>query len=80
MPKRNIIVALLTANVFQNGLSRHEESQRYYTDLLRRLPTQSVNWYMSELDYHLAFTLLDLYNLGGNGAFYSTGFRNVEQF
>ncbi|HEY9642303.1 MAG TPA: alpha-isopropylmalate synthase regulatory domain-containing protein [Coleofasciculaceae cyanobacterium] len=66
-PRR--ITALLTANVFQNGLSRHEESWRLYTNLLQRLSSESVSggvqWSMSQLDYDLAFGLWDLYQLGG---------------
>jgi hypothetical protein len=66
------ITALLTANVFQNGLSRHEESWRLYTNLLQRLSSESVSgwvqWSMSQLDYDLAFGLWDLYQLGGTSA------------
>jgi predicted nucleic acid-binding protein len=60
--------ALITANVLQNGLSRNEDSSRYYTDLLLRLSSQPVRWYISELDWHLAFTMWRIYNLGGDRA------------
>jgi hypothetical protein len=66
---KRCISALLTANVFQNGLSRHEESWRLYTHLLQQLSSESINawvqWYISQLDYDLAFSLWDLYPLGG---------------
>jgi predicted nucleic acid-binding protein len=60
--------ALITANVLQNGLSRNEDSSRYYTDLLLRLSRQHIKWYISELDWHLAFDMAQLYNLGGDRA------------
>ena len=59
---------LVTANVFQNGLSRHEQSWRYYTSLLHRLPSLDVNWYISELDDILAFKLWDQFQMGGDRA------------
>ncbi|NJO48703.1 MAG: hypothetical protein HC840_03575 [Leptolyngbyaceae cyanobacterium RM2_2_4] len=66
MPQR--ITALITANVFQNGLSRCEESWRYYTVLLRRLAAKPVDWYISDLDFDLAFVLWHLYQFGGDQA------------
>jgi LeuA allosteric (dimerisation) domain len=65
MSQKKLSTALLTANVFQNGLLRREESWRYYTDMLRRLPSQPVDWYISALDFDLAFTIWDIYKLGG---------------
>jgi hypothetical protein len=66
MPQR--ITALITANVFQNGLSRCEESWRYYTVLLKKLAAKPVDWYISDLDFDLAFTLWHLYQFGGDEA------------
>jgi hypothetical protein len=66
MPQR--ITALITANVFQNGLSRCEESWRYYTVLLRTLAAKPVDWYISDLDFDLAFMLWHLYQFGGDDA------------
>lgn len=60
--------ALITANVLQNGLSRNEDSSRYYTELLLTLSRQPVKWYISDLDWHLAFEMAQLYNLGGDRA------------
>jgi hypothetical protein len=59
---------LVTANVFQNGLSRYDQSSQYYTSLLCRLPTLNVNWYITELDHILAFTLWDYFQMGGDRA------------
>ncbi|MBD3881858.1 hypothetical protein IFO70_08840 [Phormidium tenue FACHB-886] len=64
------ISALFTPNIFQNGLSRHEESWRIYTELLQWLASEKVsalvNWYITELDYDLAFSFWEIYQLGGD--------------
>jgi predicted nucleic acid-binding protein len=59
--------ALITANVFQNVfkdiLTMPVPYQRYYVDLLRRLAAQPVTWYMTALDYALAYAFWDLFRL-----------------
>lgn len=79
MPHRVLPTALITANVFQNGLSRRDHCRRLYTELLRRLSTQRIDWYMTALDVDLAFTLWDVYQLGGDEAYYAAYAAMVNQ-
>lgn len=58
--------ALITANVFQNCLSRSYASRSYYTNILRRLIATPIEWYISDIDFDLAFTLRELYKLDVN--------------
>ncbi len=58
--------ALITANVFQNCLSRSYASKIYHTNILKRLIATSVRWYISDIDFDLAFTLRELYKLDVN--------------
>ncbi|MBE9070632.1 hypothetical protein IQ260_28740 [Leptolyngbya cf. ectocarpi LEGE 11479] len=58
--------ALITANVFQNCLSRSYASRSYHTNILRRLIATPIEWYISDIDFDLAFTLRELYKLDVN--------------
>ncbi|MGD1857773.1 MAG: alpha-isopropylmalate synthase regulatory domain-containing protein [Leptolyngbyaceae cyanobacterium] len=58
--------ALITANVFQNCLSRSYASRSYHTNILRRLIAAPIRWYISDIDFDLAFTLRELYKLDVN--------------
>lgn len=69
MYARGLTTALVTANVFHNALSQWDPWwTHYYTEMLCRLSEIAVNWYISELDFDLAFTFWDVYQLGGNQA------------
>lgn len=54
MAKRVVCTALVTLNVFQNSLARHNSSWQYYANLLFRLPSLPVDWYMTRFDYDAA--------------------------
>ena len=51
-----ICTALVTANVFQNVLARHDPRCEYYTNLLQRLSSRPVQWYTTAFDRNLALT------------------------
>lgn len=55
--------ALITANVFQNCLSKQDACWTYYTDLLRRLSNEPIQWYMTEWDYDLAVKFWNIFRL-----------------
>lgn len=61
MPPRVLCTALVTLNVFQNSLARHDPCWRYYANLLSRLLSQPVGWYMSELDFDMAYACFNLF-------------------
>ncbi|MEX0271670.1 hypothetical protein AB3R30_21340 [Leptolyngbyaceae cyanobacterium UHCC 1019] len=56
-----ICTALLTANVFQNVLARHDPRCEYYTNLLQRLASRPVQWYITALDWNLAQTSWEVF-------------------
>lgn len=52
--------ALVTLNVFQNSLRDYDDpSWWYYTDLLSRLLSKPVRWYMTKPDYDNAWSYFD---------------------
>lgn len=66
MPSSTPIDVLVTANVLQNLLAQNPDSCLLYVDLLRRLAEQSVNLYISSLDWDLAVGLPNIYRIKGN--------------
>jgi hypothetical protein len=56
-----ICTALLTANVFQNVLARHDPRCEYYTNLLQRLASRPVQWYTTSFDWNLARTSWEVF-------------------
>ncbi|MGI0488273.1 alpha-isopropylmalate synthase regulatory domain-containing protein [Pantanalinema rosaneae CENA516] len=63
MPQRVSCTALVTANVFQNVLARHDPRCEYHIDLLRRLALRSVKWYMTEIDWRMAHNCWTLFGV-----------------
>lgn len=63
---------LITANVFHNGLSERADSHEYYTKNLIRLASlpQEWQWYVTLIDYDLAFVLPVVHTLLGSQAYY----------
>ena len=59
MPRKILCTALLTANVFQNVLARHDPRCEYYTNLLRRLASRPVRCYTASFDWNLALNFWD---------------------
>ncbi|WP_206754562.1 alpha-isopropylmalate synthase regulatory domain-containing protein [Leptolyngbya sp. FACHB-36] len=55
--------ALITLNVFQNSLAKQDPRWRYYVALLRRLSCQPVLWYMTAIDYCLAWIFWTVFEL-----------------
>jgi hypothetical protein len=56
-----VCTALVTANVFQNVLARHDPRCEYYTNLLQRLASRPVQWYSTFFDRSLALTFWELF-------------------
>ncbi len=56
-----VCTALVTANVFQNVLARHDPRSEYYTNLLQRLASHPVQWYTTFFDRGLALTFWELF-------------------
>lgn len=73
MSQRVMCTALLGANVFQNVfrgvLAKQTPLQEYYVDLIRRLASRPVEWYMTVYDYNLARSFLELFILRKNDAY-----------
>lgn len=63
---------LITANVFHNGLSERADSHEYYTRNLIRLASlpKEWQWYVTSIDYDLAFVLPAVHTLLGSQAYY----------
>ena len=63
---------LITANVFHNGLSERADSHEYYTKNLIRLASlpEEWQWYVTSMDYDLAFVLPAVHTLLGSPAYY----------
>ena len=69
MPSSNLptvlCTALVTANVFQNVLARHDPRCEYYTNLLRRLASRPVQWHTTYFDWNLALAFWEQFKVAG---------------
>ncbi|MBE9041208.1 hypothetical protein IQ235_10500 [Oscillatoriales cyanobacterium LEGE 11467] len=57
-----IKTALVTPNVFQNVLSGEDLNSGFYREMLDRMLSQPIQWYMTEPDYDWAFVFWDTFS------------------
>ncbi|MCC0179364.1 hypothetical protein I4641_20595 [Waterburya agarophytonicola K14] len=58
---------LITSNVFHNGLGKHNVPWSYYAEqFLKLIGIEGINWYISELDFILAFEIPERLGLLGD--------------